>query len=54
MYTYVWLYGYIDVVYIYGYILIPIVCVYIYEDNPMSPSSSSPQWFFGDMPAMDG
>ena len=24
------------------------------EDNPMRPSSSSPQWLFGGMPAMDG
>ena len=25
-----------------------------HEDNPMRPSSSSPQWLCGDMPAMDG
>ena len=24
------------------------------EGNPMHPSSSSPQWLCGDMPAMDG
>ena len=29
MYTYVWLYGYIDVVYICGYILIPITFLFL-------------------------
>ena len=25
----------------------------IHEENPMRPSSSSPQWLCGDMPVMD-
>ena len=25
-----------------------------HKDNPICPSSSSPQWLSGDLPAMDG